>query len=93
MIFFMNPIQPKGAHVARFANDVLMPALAEGIARVHERRATNNDKLHYGPVKIVVDGSIQGFTARLRWRRACRSPFIPMRRSRRSAHCSPLGVR
>ena len=27
----------------------------------------NTDKLHFGAVKIVVDGSIQGFTARLRW--------------------------
>ena len=26
-----------------------------------------NDKLHYGIVKLVIDGSIQGFTARLRW--------------------------
>jgi predicted amidohydrolase YtcJ len=38
-----------------------------GVARVRERMAANSDKLHYGPVKIVVDGSIQGFTARLRW--------------------------
>ena len=38
-----------------------------GIARIRERRAANNDKLHYGLVKIVVDGSIQGFTARVRW--------------------------
>ena len=38
-----------------------------GIARIRERRAAGNDKLHYGLVKIVVDGSIQGFTARLRW--------------------------
>jgi len=27
----------------------------------------NHDKLHLGMVKLVVDGSIQGFTARLRW--------------------------
>ncbi|MGJ4943844.1 amidohydrolase [Bradyrhizobium sp. HKCCYLS1011] len=26
-----------------------------------------NDKLYYGIVKLVIDGSIQGFTARLRW--------------------------
>jgi predicted amidohydrolase YtcJ len=38
-----------------------------GIARIRERQAMNNDKLHYGLVKIVVDGSIQGFTARVRW--------------------------
>ena len=38
-----------------------------GAARVAARRADNTDKLHFGLVKIVVDGSIQGFTARLRW--------------------------
>ncbi|VWD11800.1 amidohydrolase [Burkholderia lata] len=27
----------------------------------------NTDKLHFGPVKFIVDGSIQGFTARVRW--------------------------
>jgi predicted amidohydrolase YtcJ len=38
-----------------------------GTARIRERQASGNDKLHYGLVKIVVDGSIQGFTARVRW--------------------------
>ena len=38
-----------------------------GAARVRERMARNTDKLHFGAIKIVVDGSIQGFTARLRW--------------------------
>jgi len=35
----------------------------------HVRRAMehNSDKLHFGLIKMVVDGSIQGFTARLRW--------------------------
>ncbi|AXF26029.1 amidohydrolase [Burkholderia pyrrocinia] len=27
----------------------------------------NTGKLHFGPVKFIVDGSIQGFTARVRW--------------------------
>jgi hypothetical protein len=27
----------------------------------------STDKLKFGPVKFIVDGSIQGFTARLRW--------------------------
>lgn len=52
----------------------LVPALAsvsnppeQAIAKVAALRASNNDKLHYGIVKLVVDGSIQGFTARLRW--------------------------
>ncbi|AMM24932.1 amidohydrolase [Variovorax sp. PAMC 28711] len=39
-----------------------------GAARIRDRQANgSNDKLHYGLVKIVVDGSIQGFTARVRW--------------------------
>ncbi len=27
----------------------------------------NTDRLHFGIAKLGVDGSIQGFTARLRW--------------------------
>ncbi|MEO8937592.1 MAG: amidohydrolase [Burkholderiaceae bacterium] len=38
-----------------------------GTARVRSRVETNTDKLHFGAVKIVTDGSIQGFTARVRW--------------------------
>jgi len=52
----------------------LVPAMAsvshspeQGVAKIKALRASNNDKLHYGIVKLVVDGSIQGFTARLRW--------------------------
>lgn len=52
----------------------LVPALAsvsnppeQAVAKIAALRETNNDKLHYGIVKLVVDGSIQGFTARLRW--------------------------
>ncbi len=52
----------------------LVPALAgrmfgldAGIARVTELRARNTERLRFGQVKLVVDGSIQGFTARLRW--------------------------
>ena len=52
----------------------LVPALAAraygleaGVARWRELLAAGNDKLHFGLVKLVVDGSIQGFTARLRW--------------------------
>ncbi|MEJ8857770.1 amidohydrolase [Variovorax robiniae] len=48
----------------------MMEALSvdAGAARIRERQANGgNDKLHYGLVKIVVDGSIQGFTARVRW--------------------------
>lgn len=52
----------------------LVPALAsathgpeQAIAKIEALRGAGNDKLHYGIVKLVVDGSIQGFTARLRW--------------------------
>lgn len=52
----------------------LVPAMAsvshspeQGVEKIKTLKASNNDKLHYGIVKLVVDGSIQGFTARLRW--------------------------
>ena len=52
----------------------LAPALAarffgldEGVARWRALRRESTDTLHFGLVKLVVDGSIQGFTARLRW--------------------------
>lgn len=35
--------------------------------RVNDRVRGNHEKLHFGLVKLVADGSIQGFTARLRW--------------------------
>ncbi|TWG88335.1 hypothetical protein L602_001300000920 [Cupriavidus gilardii J11] len=39
----------------------------EGPARVRAAMRFNHDRLHAGMVKLVVDGSIQGFTARVRW--------------------------
>lgn len=42
-------------------------AAEEGVARVLELRAGSTDKLHFGIVKLITDGSIQGFTARLKW--------------------------
>ncbi len=52
----------------------LVPALRareysvpDGIARVKELGRLNTERLHFGIAKLVVDGSIQGFTARLRW--------------------------
>jgi predicted amidohydrolase YtcJ len=42
-------------------------SLEGGLARIAELRRLSTDKLHFGIVKVVVDGSIQGFTARLRW--------------------------
>ena len=52
----------------------LVPALGDrffareaGIARWRELCASSTEKLHFKLVKLTVDGSIQGFTARLRW--------------------------
>ncbi len=42
-------------------------SLPEGLARIADLKRMSHDKLHFGIVKLVVDGSIQGFTARLRW--------------------------
>ena len=38
-----------------------------GIDRVRARVACNTERLRFGPVKLMTDGSIQSFTARLRW--------------------------
>ena len=50
----------------------IVPALAsvscppeEGIARIARLRGMSTERLRFGIVKIIVDGSIQGFTARL----------------------------
>ncbi|QUS36322.1 amidohydrolase [Falsirhodobacter algicola] len=45
---------------------VSMPP-AEGIRRMEEIRRLANDRFHPGPVKVMTDGSIQGFSARLKW--------------------------
>jgi len=52
----------------------LVPALSrvgsstqDIIARIGTLKTMNTPKLHFGMVKIVVDGSIQGYTGRLRW--------------------------
>lgn len=41
--------------------------IPELIARVRELAAKSTDRLRLGIIKIVADGSIQGFSARLRW--------------------------
>ena len=38
-----------------------------GAQRVAQAMEGNTDKLHFGLVKLVIDGSIQGFTARMSW--------------------------
>lgn len=52
----------------------LVPALGarffsqkEGEELFHSLVTTSTDKLHFKLVKLIIDGSIQGFTARLRW--------------------------
>ncbi|WP_137891871.1 amidohydrolase [Ramlibacter sp. 2FC] len=39
----------------------------EGAEHVRTLMARNSDRLRYGLVKMMLDGSIQGFSARLRW--------------------------
>jgi len=41
--------------------------LDEGIERIRALVPLSNDKLRYGLIKLVADGSIQGFSARLKW--------------------------
>ena len=41
--------------------------IQEGILKIRELVKSNSDKLHFGLCKIIADGSIQGFTARLKW--------------------------
>lgn len=40
---------------------------AQGAEHVQSLTRRNTDQLRYGMVKMMLDGSIQGFTARLRW--------------------------
>ena len=42
-------------------------SVPDGIAHLKALQQTSTDRLHFGIAKLVVDGSIQGFSARLRW--------------------------
>lgn len=42
-------------------------AATAGAAHVQALRARNTDKLRFGLVKMMLDGSIQGFSARMKW--------------------------
>jgi predicted amidohydrolase YtcJ len=44
----------------------LMPA-EQGLAKLRALVPRSNDKLRFGLVKIITDGSIQGLSARIRW--------------------------
>lgn len=52
----------------------LVPAMSalswtteQGIERLQTCQQMGNEKLHFGLVKIMTDGSIQGYTARMQW--------------------------
>lgn len=45
----------------------LMWDVQSGVERIKMLKSRGNDKLHLGLVKVMTDGSIQGFTARLKW--------------------------
>ncbi len=47
-------------------NTLDLPA-DEGIALVKQAQKSSSDKLHYGLCKVMTDGSIQGFSGRLKW--------------------------
>lgn len=49
------------------AMHILQMPMAEGIEKAKALQQFNSEKLHFGICKIVSDGSIQGFTARLKW--------------------------
>ena len=40
---------------------------ADGIEKIKSLKQTSSNKLFFGLCKIIADGSIQGFTARLKW--------------------------
>lgn len=58
------PIRIVPAAASRAFGEDVEACLAR-LAQVREQYG--HDKLHFGMVKLVLDGSIQGFTARLRW--------------------------
>ena len=49
------------------AMNALSLSVDDGIARLEEIKQHNHDKLHFGLCKLMTDGSIQGFTGRLKW--------------------------
>jgi predicted amidohydrolase YtcJ len=51
--------------VVAFQGNSLEPD--DAVARMQELQKSNSDKLRFSLVKMVADGSIQGFSARLKW--------------------------
>ncbi len=75
-----NPLSDNGVRALRQSTQKekypvrLVPAMGalewkndQGIERVLECQSHNHDKLHFGLVKVMTDGSIQGFSARMLW--------------------------
>lgn len=75
-----NPLSEKGVDALIHSTEQedfavrLVPAMGalewdsqQGINRIVECQASNSEKLHFGLVKVMTDGSIQGFSARMLW--------------------------
>lgn len=75
-----NPLSDKGIEAMKSVTNSddypvrLVPAMGaldwqnhQGIERVLSCQKDNNDKLQFGLVKVMTDGSIQGFSARMLW--------------------------
>ncbi|MGC3872102.1 amidohydrolase [Halomonas sp. GXIMD04776] len=75
-----NPLSDEGVEALENATSEpgypvrLVPAMAAlswspqaGTERLRTCRALGNEKLYFGPAKLMTDGSIQGYTARLKW--------------------------
>lgn len=76
----LNPLSHDGIKTMRHVMNTpatpirLVPAmnaltypLESGVEHLLESQEQGHDKLHFGMVKLVTDGSIQGYTARLNW--------------------------
>lgn len=73
-----NPLKDQAVQTMQTVTDEsdfpvrLVPAMSahawsieEGVARINSLKTLSQDKLHFGLVKMMTDGSIQGYTARL----------------------------
>ena len=49
------------------AMSILGREVQDGVQRLQDCEALASERLHFGPVKLMTDGSIQGFTARILW--------------------------
>ena len=49
------------------AMNTLDEGFEDGIATLKAAQKDNHDRLHFGLCKVMTDGSIQGFTGRLKW--------------------------